>query len=54
LTLAQVYDALAYYYDHTEEIEALLEANSTDAWRKRLRQRMGKEDYAALTGDVNV
>ena len=54
LTMAQVHDALAYYYDHIEEIEVLLEANSTDAWQERLRQRMSKEDYATLTGGVNA
>jgi uncharacterized protein (DUF433 family) len=27
LTLAQIYDALSYYYDNAEEIEALLKAD---------------------------
>ena len=52
LTLAQVYDALSYYHDHVNEVEALLEANSTDAWQERLRQRIGDPAYARLTGKV--
>lgn len=52
LTLAQVYDALSYYHDHVDEVEAALEANSTDAWQERLRQRMGDAAYARLTGKV--
>ncbi|MEW5717663.1 MAG: DUF433 domain-containing protein [Chloroflexota bacterium] len=27
LTLAEVYDALSYYYDHTEEIDRIIEEN---------------------------
>ena len=30
LTLAQVYDALSYYYDHQEEIEQELRENSEE------------------------
>ncbi len=50
LTLAQVYDALAYYHDHADEVDALLEANTADAWQERLRQRMGDTAYARLSG----
>ncbi|MBI5300534.1 MAG: DUF433 domain-containing protein [Chloroflexi bacterium] len=28
LTLAEVYDALSYYYDHTEEIEQIIAENN--------------------------
>jgi uncharacterized protein (DUF433 family) len=52
LTLAQVYDALSYYHDHMDEIESLLEANSTTAWQERLRQQMGDTAYARLTGET--
>jgi uncharacterized protein (DUF433 family) len=52
LTLAQVYDALAYYHDHADEIDALLETNTTEAWQERLRQRMGDTAYAKLAGDA--
>jgi uncharacterized protein (DUF433 family) len=27
LTLAEIYDALSYYYDHTSEIESIIEEN---------------------------
>lgn len=33
LTLAQIYDALGYYYDHTAEIEAHIQTNQEAAWR---------------------
>jgi uncharacterized protein (DUF433 family) len=36
LTLAQVYDALAYYYDNREEIEKEIAENTEDAVRRRL------------------
>ncbi len=35
LTLAQVYDALAYYYDNRQEVEADITANREDAARQR-------------------
>jgi uncharacterized protein (DUF433 family) len=37
LTLAQVYAALAYYYDHTEEIEA--ELAEDEGWDERFEAR---------------
>jgi len=52
LTLAQVYDALSYYHDHVDEIDALLEANSIAAWQERMRQRLGDTAYARLTGEA--
>jgi uncharacterized protein (DUF433 family) len=33
LTLAQVYDALSYYYDHQKEVDRDLAANTEDAVR---------------------
>ncbi len=33
LTPAQVYDALAYYYDHTAEIEKYIRDNEEALWR---------------------
>ena len=37
LTLAEVYAALAYYYDHREEIDAMIRAD--DAFVAELRSR---------------
>jgi len=37
LTLSQVYAALAYYYDHTEEIEA--ELAEDEGWDERFEAR---------------
>ena len=33
LTRAQVYDALSYYYDHSEEIEKYIRENQEAMWR---------------------
>ena len=52
LTLAQVYNALSYYHDHIDEIESLLETNTTAAWQERLRQQMDDTAYARLTGET--
>jgi len=38
LTLAQVYDALSYYYDHQDEIEAELAENTAAVSHARLRE----------------
>jgi len=35
LTLAQIHDALSYYYDHKEDIERDLSANTEDALRSQ-------------------
>jgi uncharacterized protein (DUF433 family) len=37
LTLAQIYDALSYYYDHREEIERELAENTESAQRPAMR-----------------
>jgi uncharacterized protein (DUF433 family) len=37
LTLAQVHDALAYYYDHPGEIEGYVQANREALWRTKQR-----------------
>jgi uncharacterized protein (DUF433 family) len=40
LTLAQVYDALSYYYDHQSEIDAEIERNmSEDSFASKLPSR---------------
>lgn len=37
LTLAQVHDALGYYYDHPGEIETYIQENREALWRMRQR-----------------
>jgi uncharacterized protein (DUF433 family) len=37
LSLAQVYDALSYYYDHQKEVDRDLAENSEDIVRAQLR-----------------
>jgi uncharacterized protein (DUF433 family) len=50
LTLAQVYDALSYYYDHQDEIEQELRENTEDYGRAYLRQHLGEAGYLRVTG----
>ena len=50
LTLAQVHDALSYYYDHQAEIDRERAENTEEAARDRSRQRVGEEGYTRLTG----
>ena len=53
LTLAQVFDALSYYYDHRQEIDDIIEANDRvdreHAERIRLNQ-LAKEKSAVTNG----
>ncbi len=37
LTLAQVYDALSYYYDHKAEIDRDLATNTEEHWKARFK-----------------
>jgi len=37
LTLAQVYDALGYYYDHPGEVESYIRENREAQWRMKRR-----------------
>ena len=50
LTLAQVYDALSYYKDHRAVIDQSLQTHTSEAWRERLRQRMGTAAAEQLLG----
>ena len=35
LTLAAIYEALSYYYDHKDEIDSLIAEQKEMQWRKR-------------------
>jgi uncharacterized protein (DUF433 family) len=50
LSLAQIYDALSYYHDHHDEIEAELAANDEHMARAYLRERLGEDGYQIITG----
>ena len=50
LSLAQVHDALSYYYDHQEEIEQILQENTEAHSRAYLREKLGDEGYRHITG----
>jgi uncharacterized protein (DUF433 family) len=50
LPLAQVHDALSYYYDNQEVMDADMAQNSVEAWDQQLRQSMSSADYRRLIG----
>jgi len=52
ISLAAIYDALSYYHDHQEEIEAEIAENEKMADPKYLRDRLGDEDFGRITGQV--
>jgi uncharacterized protein (DUF433 family) len=52
LTLAQVHDALSYYYDHQAEIEQELAENTEEHGRAYLREHLGEEGYIRVTGQT--
>ena len=52
LSLAQVYAALSYYYEHQAEIEADWATNEQEAVLAKLRQRLSPEQFARLRGQA--
>jgi uncharacterized protein (DUF433 family) len=50
VSLAAIYDALSYYYDHKAEIDQECAENTEVAGRQHLRERLGEERYRRLTG----
>lgn len=52
LPVSAIYEAVAYYYDHQEEIEAEIDANTSDAVHEQLRNMLSVEQFAHLTGQM--
>jgi len=51
LTLAQVHDALSYYYDHQEELDRELAEDTEAEWMKKLRVMAGSDEvFSRITG----
>jgi len=50
LTLAQVYDALSYYYDHQADLDRERAENTEAAAQARLRERVGDANYQRIVG----
>lgn len=46
---AAIYEAIAYYYDHRDEIDAELSAESTEAAHTLLREQLTPEQFYRLT-----
>jgi len=51
LDLAQVYDALSYYEDYRDEMDAYAAENTPGVWRTRLVKELGEEQAKALLGE---
>ncbi len=49
LTLAQVYDALSYYYDYQVEVDEEMKQNTEEYGKAYLRERLGEEGYQKVT-----
>ena len=51
LDLAQVYDALSYYEDYRDEMDAYAAENTPEVWRGRMVEALGEKETAALLGE---
>lgn len=49
LTLAQVHDALSYYYDHQAEVDDEMRQNTEEYGKAYLHERLGEEGYTKVT-----
>jgi uncharacterized protein (DUF433 family) len=47
---AAIYEAIAYYYDHQDEIELELTANEPETVAAQLQSMLSASDYARFTG----
>jgi len=52
LPASAIYEAIAYYYDHQNEIEAELDDNAPEAVYAQLSGMLSPEQYAKLTGQT--
>lgn len=50
LTVAQVYEAMRYYFVHRAEIDKEREESTEESSRELLRKRLGEEKYKEITG----
>jgi uncharacterized protein (DUF433 family)/predicted RNase H-like HicB family nuclease len=50
ITLAQVYEAIHYYFVHQAEIDKEREENTEEASRKWLLEKLGEKKYREITG----
>lgn len=52
LPASAIYEAIAYYYDHQDEVEAELDDNAPEAVYARLRDMLTPKQYSKLTGQA--
>jgi predicted RNase H-like HicB family nuclease/uncharacterized protein (DUF433 family) len=50
ITLAQVYEAIRYYFVHRAEIDKEREENTEEASRRLIRKKLGVKKYREITG----
>lgn len=50
ITLAQVYEAMQYYFIHQAEIDKEREENTEEASRRMLLEKLGEKKYKEITG----
>lgn len=51
LSLAQVYDALSFYFEHQEAVDRELDSDTEKEWMKRLREMAGSDEaFIRMTG----
>jgi uncharacterized protein (DUF433 family)/predicted transcriptional regulator len=50
ITLAQVYEAMHYYFVHKAEIDKEREENTEEASRRYLLEKLGEKKYKEITG----
>lgn len=53
LTPAQVHSAMAYYFEHCEEVEAEIATDTAEVWQARLKALVGEEAYEELVGKAD-
>lgn len=53
LSLRQIYAAIAYYHAHKAEIDEEVRLNNDVVyWQNKMREELGEEEYAKLTGQA--
>ena len=52
LSLAQVYDGLSYYHERRYEIDREIAENTEEYGRAYLREHLGAQEYARISGQA--
>lgn len=52
VSLAVIYDALSYYYEHQAELDKERSENTEEFAKQYLRERLGADGYKRITGQT--